>query len=108
MISLYFDEFIVYSRSCARHESGYVIMKKMIIGIVAVLTTFVSVSVFANASKGEFQECNHGNESARVEMQGKHCRYTVGCSCPGFAPKTNGKEWERDYCRNCSHKKLFH
>ncbi len=83
-------------------------MKKMIIGIVAVLTTLVSASVFANVSKAELKESGHENEPARIEMQGKHCRYTVGCSCPGFAPKTNGKEWERDYCRNCSHKKLFH
>ncbi len=43
-----------------------------------------------------------------ASAQGKHCTGTVGCDCTGFAPVTNGKEWQKSYCRKCSHHKNSH
>ena len=40
--------------------------------------------------------------------QGKHCSGTVGCDCSGFSPITNGKEWQKSYCKHCGHKKSCH
>ena len=33
---------------------------------------------------------------------------TKGCDCSGFAPKTNGDEWEKAYCKRCGHHKRYH
>lgn len=56
-----------------------------------------------------FWTCNT-TESAPVypSFQGKHCTGTVGCDCPGFEPITDGKEWEKAYCKHCGHKKSCH
>lgn len=43
-----------------------------------------------------------------VCSQGKHCNGTVGCDCSGFSAKTDGKEWEKGYCKKCGHKKSYH
>ena len=50
-----------------------------------------------NATESELTVHTH------VSCQGKHCSYTVGCDCSGFSPKTNGKEWEKSYCKHCGH-----
>lgn len=46
--------------------------------------------------------------SPNINFKGKHCSYTVGCDCSGFAPKTNGDEWEKAYCKRCGHHKKYH
>ena len=43
-----------------------------------------------------------------VSFKGKHCSETVGCSCPGFEPITNGDVWQQSYCKHCNHKKSSH
>lgn len=43
-----------------------------------------------------------------VSFRGKCCNGTVGCSCTGFQPITDGKEWEKSYCKKCGHKKSNH
>ena len=39
---------------------------------------------------------------------GKHCNGTVGCDCPGFEPKTDGKVWENSVCKHCGHLRTYH
>lgn len=53
---------------------------------------------------------NYYNEDGEynVSFKGTHCNGTVGCSCPGFAPITDGDVWEQSYCKYCSHKKSAH
>lgn len=41
-------------------------------------------------------------------VQGKHCTGTVGCSCSGFRPITDGQVWQESYCKNCGHHKRCH
>ena len=67
---------------------------------VVVLSSFTSKS--SNATESESTVHTH------VSCQGKHCTYTVGCDCSGFSPKTNGKEWEKSYCKRCGHHKKYH
>ena len=67
---------------------------------VVVLSSFTSQS--SNATESESTVHTH------VSCQGKHCTYTVGCDCSGFSPKTNGKEWEKSYCKRCGHHKKYH
>lgn len=43
-----------------------------------------------------------------VSFRGKHCTGTVGCTCPGFSPITDGEVWQRAYCKHCGHKKSYH
>ncbi|MCQ2077379.1 MAG: hypothetical protein MJZ20_10235 [Bacteroidaceae bacterium] len=66
-----------------------------------------SIAVYANAH-GQASEHNRETTSVPIHMEGKHCRGTVGCDCPGFAPITNGDEWQKAYCKHCGHKKTYH
>ena len=54
--------------------------------------------------------CAHHDEAnaSRMVVQGKHCSGSVGCSCSGFSPITNGKVWQQAYCKHCGHKKSSH
>ena len=55
--------------------------------------------------------CNHETSSeapTHVHAEGKRCNGTVGCSCPGFSPITNGKVWQQSYCKHCNHHKNSH
>lgn len=49
-----------------------------------------------------------GNSSSSPSFKGKKCNGSVGCDCPGFSPITNGKEWQKSYCKHCGHKKSNH
>lgn len=56
-----------------------------------------------NNSHAEAMEETH----VHTEANGAHCRYTVGCSCSGFAP--SGPEVYKQYiCRRCGHHKSYH
>lgn len=68
--------------------------------IIVGLSSFTSHS--ENVTESETPVHTH------VSCQGKHCTYTVGCDCSGFSPKTNGKEWEKSYCKRCGHHKKYH
>ena len=57
---------------------------------------------------GDKESSNEVLTITDVHMQGAHCTGTVGCGCTGFAPKTDGKEWQKAYCRKCGHKKTYH
>lgn len=45
---------------------------------------------------------------AHLQVQGKHCNGTVGCDCSGFSAITGGEEWQKSYCKRCSHHKKCH
>ncbi len=79
-------------------------MKKYIIGFVTVMAMAASVA-FANSS---IQEPADHKQAIHAHMEGKHCRGTVGCDCPGFAPITKGKHCDTYYCRHCGNKKSYH
>jgi len=91
-------------------DLGYRKMKKNIFVAFAVIavsaTTIMGLSSFTSKNRMDTDVvlADYAHESCR----GKHCTYTVGCSCSGFAPKTNGKEWEKSYCKRCGHHKKYH
>ena len=78
-------------------------MKRKIIYAIAIvaisITAFIGLSSFIS-------EAN--NQPTHTHAQGKHCRYTVGCDCPGFSPIKNGKVYEESYCKHCKHHKSYH
>ena len=82
-------------------------MKNVIIYYVTMIAMVVSVSAFANSRHDETIVHNH-DCTTHVHMEGKRCNGTVGCSCSGFKPITNGKVWQQAYCANCGHKKSVH
>ena len=91
----------VKSRSCARHELGYIIMKKIIYLVSAIVVlTVVTIGLCSFTSQHKV--------TSEMTCQGKHCTYTVGCDCPGFAPITSGDVWEESYCKHCKHHKKYH
>ena len=77
-----------------------------VFSIFAAAITIVGLSSFTSHSEKttEFETPVH----THVSCQGKHFTYTVGCDCSGFSPKTNGKEWEKSYCKRCGHHKKYH
>ena len=68
----------------------------IIILLAAIASTFVATPAHEHDSRIE------------VCMQGAHCNGTIGCSCSGFAPITNGDVWQQAYCRKCGHSKSVH
>lgn len=69
---------------------------------IAVLSSFVSTDRHNHV---ETAECVNPSDS---ECQGKHCSGTVGCSCSGFKPRTDGDVWQQAYCKNCGHHRKYH
>lgn len=80
-------------------------MKKIICTVSAVLVSAVVALALCSFSSG-METTSDG--CADASCQGKHCTYTVGCDCSGFSPKTDGKEWEKSYCKRCGHHKKYH
>ena len=89
---------------------GYRMMKKkkvlVIVAIVVIAVATVGLYIFTTQT-GSVEEIEK-SVPTQVSSQGKHCTYTVGCDCSGFSPKTNGKEWEKSYCKHCGHHKKYH
>lgn len=83
-------------------------MKKIVIVFAAMIATVTSVTMYANSHEDGCCVKNHDAFSSNVAVQGKHCSGTVGCSCPGFSPITNGDIWQEAYCRHCSHHRRYH
>ena len=80
--------------------------KKTIITSLIVLALAVVGTIFAfkpGASSIAISETD-----TQVNAEGKRCTYTVGCSCTGFKPITDGAEWEKAYCKRCGHHKKYH
>ena len=83
-------------------------MKKIVFLFAVMITMVTSVTMYANAYKNDCCAHNHGTFHSNVAVQGKHCSGTVGCSCTGFDPITNGDVWQQAYCKHCGHKKSCH
>ena len=85
-------------------------MKKKIMFAVAsvFLSTITVVALSSFTSKSSNATESESTVHTHVSCQGKQCTYTVGCDCSGFSPKTNGKEWEKSYCKRCGHHKKYH
>lgn len=90
-------------------------MKKTILtlAIVAVSATaigFCAAAASASTSSAEVITATeiHTHTHTHAAAQGKHCSGTVGCDCTGFSPITNGKEWQKSYCKKCGHAKSCH
>lgn len=67
-----------------------------------------SVTVLSNSYKDSGCIHNHEILATHVAVQGKYCTGSVGCSCTGFSPITNGDVWQQAYCEHCGHKKSCH
>ena len=77
-------------------------MKKLIYSLVAVVVSAVAVITLCSFTAGESEMDIH------TSCQGKHCRATVGCSCPGFQPIKYEEVWKQAYCKHCGHHRSFH
>lgn len=91
-------------------DLGYRVMRKNTIYAIAAIvistTAIVGLSSFTSQTESSIEV--KSNVHTHVSSQGKHCTYTVGCDCSGFSPKTDGKEWEKSYCKRCGHHKKYH
>lgn len=88
-------------------------MKKTILtlAIVAVSATtigFCAAAATASITSTETITAIEIYTHTHTAAQGKHCSGTVGCDCSGFSPITNGKEWQKSYCKKCGHAKSSH
>ena len=83
-------------------------MKKMIFGFTALMTLFAAVASFATGINNIRSGQDYFSVATQLTSQGSHCNGTVGCSCSGFAPITNGDVWQQAYCKHCGHKKSCH
>lgn len=96
-------------RSCARHGQGYLKMKKLILSfaiIAGVSAAVIGLCSFTSEKQEVTETTVHSH--IHVASQGAHCSGSVGCDCSGFSPITNGKEWQKEYCRHCGHKRSCH
>ena len=87
--------------------------KKLIIICCVALCILICVGTYMHynaTSKENIENVEFGRSGcpADVSAKAKHCNGTVGCDCPGFAPITNGKEWQKAYCKHCGHRKSCH
>ena len=83
-------------------------MKKLIICFAVLMTMVAAVTTFAAGINNIRSGQAYLSVASQLSMQGTHCNGTVGCSCPGFAPITNGDVWQQAYCKHCGHKKSCH
>lgn len=80
--------------------------KKFFTGAVVAIVAVVGLCSFTS-SKGS--TCNSSVDlHTHIAVQGAHCNGTVGCSCSGFSPITNGDVWQQAYCKHCGHKRSVH
>lgn len=81
--------------------------KKIAVALATLAVSAVAVITLCSfSSRGEIvTDVDH---HPHLSCQGKHCSGTVGCDCSGFSPITNGKEWQKSYCKNCGHHKSCH
>lgn len=75
-------------------------------GLVIAVVAVIRLCSFT-ASKDTVNEITDDLHT-HVAVQGTHCNGTVGCSCAGFSPITNGEVWQQAYCKRCGHKRSAH
>lgn len=80
-------------------------MKKIVYTVSVLL---VSAAVITGLCSFTSHVDSDSGVCADSSCQGKHCSYTVGCDCSGFAPKTNGSVADQSYCKRCGHHRRYH
>lgn len=70
----------------------------------ALLDSCSSYDDIEYAVDNNYEESTGGD----ISFRGKACKYTMGCSCSGFSPITDGDEWQKSWCENCNHPKSSH
>lgn len=84
-------------------------MKKTVFTISGVaLATMCLIGLCSFVMDGRVENSALTELDTHTSCEGKHCTYSVGCDCPGFSPITDGKEWQKAYCKHCKHKKSYH
>ncbi len=84
-------------------------MKKTILTLAIVAVSATALGFCAAAASTSSKTAFTVTEiHTHVATQRKHCSGSVGCDCSGFSPITNGKEWQKSYCKHCGHKKSCH
>lgn len=79
-------------------------IKNFLAGVAVAVVSVIGFCSFTNQNISR----NEIAEEVHVHAQGARCNGTVGCSCPGFSPITNGQVWQQSYCRHCGHAKSVH
>ncbi|MBQ5723625.1 MAG: hypothetical protein IIV64_05435 [Muribaculaceae bacterium] len=82
-------------------------MKKKMMYAVAVVVS-VAAAFGLSSFSSEANSASHHSLVSHADCEGKHCTYTEGCDCSGFAPVTGGSEWQKEYCRRCGHHRQYH
>lgn len=82
-------------------------MKKIIIAIVAIAVSGAAIVGFSSFAGQNDTETIIAT-TVHSHAQGKNCTATVGCDCSGFSPITDGKEYQKNYCKRCGHHKKYH
>ncbi|MDD6314398.1 MAG: hypothetical protein PUA78_05230 [Porphyromonadaceae bacterium] len=83
-------------------------MKKYILSAALAIASLTFGGIYAATSDVASSQNRITTEQCHTHAEGQHCRGTVGCDCRGFSPINNGKEWQKEYCRHCGHKKSYH
>ena len=94
-------------------------MKKLLLSICAILVLGLPIALSSCSSDkvehtisdmgyGDWDINGDGDAGREVNFKGKACDGSVGCSCSGFAPITDGEEWQKEWCRKCPHHKRDH
>ena len=98
------------NNSCARHESVYYKMntKNFFAGVAVAVVAVVGMCSFTTSKESANEFTGDLHAHTHVAVQGAHCNGTVGCSCSGFSPITNGEVWQQAYCKHCGHKRSVH
>lgn len=76
--------------------------------LFATLACVALMSVAAVAAFTTTSDTSKAMPEVNTHAAGKHCNYSVGCSCPGFSPITNGTVAQQSYCKHCGHHKSYH
>lgn len=78
--------------------------KKFFIVCAVVVLALIGIGAVMHVNATRSSEV----ENVTLGATGKNCTGSVGCDCKGFSPITNGKEWQKSYCKHCGHKKSCH
>jgi len=78
--------------------------RKIAIALALSVAAIVTLCSFTTRSEAVTEKETH----THICCEGSKCTGTVGCSCSGFSPITDGKEWQKSYCRKCGHHRSYH
>ena len=83
-------------------------MKRKLAIALAALTVSAAAIITLSSFTTRSETASETETHTHICCEGKKCSGTVGCSCSGFSPITDGKEWQKSYCRKCGHHKSYH